>query len=142
MTVRARGIDMDTFNVASATISASVNLTGTSSGTATTAISTGQFTVENGGTFLVTVFTPQLTRGTTNLDIELWDGATFLTSLTGHYTAAVPILPITIRALVSLLAGNHNLAVKGFVDAGTGVFGAGNGATGQPPNAFITVQPV
>jgi hypothetical protein len=142
MPVRARGIDMDTFNVAQASISASVNLTGTSSGTATTAISTGPFTVENGGTFLVTVFTPSLTRGTTNLDLELWDGATLLTTLMAHATAAVPLIPVTMRALVSLLAGNHNLAVKGFVDAGTGVFGAGSGATGQPPNAFITVQPV
>jgi hypothetical protein len=132
---------MDTFNVAQASINANVNLVGTSSAGATTAISTGPFTVENPGQFLVTVFTPSLTRGTTNLDIELWDGATFLTSLTGHYVAAVPLLAVTMRALVTLLLGNHNLAVKGFVDAGTGVFGAGSGATGQPPNAFITVQP-
>jgi hypothetical protein len=142
MTVRHRGIDIDTFNVASASITASVNLTGTSSGTATTAISTGPFSIDNPGTFLVTVFTPSLTRGTTNLDLELWDGATLLTTLMAHATAAVPIIPVTMRALVTLAAGNHNLAVKGFVDAGTGVFGAGAGTTGNPPNAFITVQPV
>jgi hypothetical protein len=142
MPVRARGIDLDTFNVASATISASVNLAGTSSATATTAISTGAFTVDNPGTFLVTVFTPSLTRGTTNLDLELWDGAILLTTLMAHATAAVPVIPVTMRALVTLAAGGHNLAVKGFVDAGTGVFGAGAGTTGNPPNAFITVQPV
>jgi hypothetical protein len=142
MPVRARGIDLDTFNVASATISASVNLAGTSSATATTAISTGAFTVDNPGTFLVTVFTPSLTRGTTNLDLELWDGATLLTTLMAHATAAVPVIPVTMRALVTLAAGGHNLAVKGFVDAGAGVFGAGAGTTGNPPNAFITVQPV
>jgi hypothetical protein len=142
MPVRGRGIDLDSYNVASAVITASVNLVGTSSAGATTAISTGPFTVDNPGTFLVTVFTPSLTRGTTNLDLELWDGATFLTTLMAHATAAVPLLPVTARALVSLAAGGHNLAVKGFVDAGTGVFGAGSGATGQPPNAFITVQPV
>jgi len=141
MPVRFRGIDGDTYNVARAVITASVNLVGTSSAGATTAITTGAFTVDNPGTFEVVVFTPQLTRGTTNLDIELWDGATLLTSLTGHYTAAVPILPVTMLALVTLAAGGHNLAVKGFVDAGTGVFGAGNGATGNAPNAFITVQP-
>jgi hypothetical protein len=141
MPVRARGIDLDTFFVASAAIAASVNLTGTSSGTATTAISTGPFSIENGGQYLVTVFTPSLTRGTTNLDLELWDGATLLTTLMSHATAAVPLIPVTMRALVTLAPGNHNLTVKGFVDAGTGVFGAGSGATGQPPNAFITVQP-
>jgi hypothetical protein len=141
MPVRARGIDLDTFNVASAVITASVNLVGTSSAGATTAISTGPFTVENPGTFLVTVFTPSLTRGTTNLDLELWDGATLLTTLMSHAVAAVPLIPVTLRALVALAVGGHNLAVKGFVDAGTGVFGAGTGATGQPPNAFVTVQP-
>lgn len=142
MPVRARGIDLDTFNVAAAAIAASVNLTGTSSAAATTAISTGAFTVDNPGTFLVTVFTPSLTRGTTNLDLELWDGATLLTTLMAHAAAAVPIIPVTMRALVTLAAGGHNLTVKGFVDAGTGVFGAGAGTTGNPPNAFITVQPV
>jgi hypothetical protein len=142
MPVRARGIDLDTFNVAQASIAAPVNLVGTSSGAATTAISTGAFTIDNPGTFLVTVFTPSLVRGTTNLDIELWDGATFLTSLITHAVAAVPLLPVTLRALVALALGSHNLAVKGFVDAGTGVFGAGTGATGAAPGAFITVQPV
>ncbi len=142
MPVRARGIDLDTFNVASAAIAANVNITGTSSAAATTVLSTGVFTVDNPGTFLVTVFTPVLTRGTTNLDLELWDGATLLTTLMPHATAAVPILPVTMRVLVTLAAGGHNLAVKGFVDAGTGVFGAGAGTTGNPPNAFITVQPV
>lgn len=142
MTVRARGIDLDTFFVASATIAAAANLTGTSSATGSTAISTGAFSVDNPGTFLVTVFTPSLTRGTTNLDLELWDGATLLTTLMPHATAAVPIIPVTMRVLVQLAAGNHNLTVKGFVDAGTGVFGAGAGTTGNPPNAFITVQPV
>ncbi len=142
MPVRARGIDLDTYNVASASIAASVNITGTSSATGTTVLTTGAFTVDNPGTFLVTVFTPTLTRGTTNLDLELWDGATLLTTLMAHTAAVVPVLPVTMRALVTLAAGGHNLSVKGFVDAGTGVFGAGAGTTGNPPNAFITVQPV
>jgi hypothetical protein len=141
MTVRARGIDLDTYFVARATISASVNITGTSSGTATTVLSTGAFSIDNPGTFLTTVFTPSLTRGTTNLDLELWDGATLLTTLMAHAVAAVPLIPVTMRVLVALAAGGHNLAVKGFVDAGTGVFGAGAGTTGNPPNAYITVQP-
>lgn len=142
MTVRGKGTDLDTFNVASATLAAPVNITGTSSGAATTILSTGAFTVENPGTFLVTVFTPSLVRGTTNLDLELWDGATLLTTLMSHATAAVPLIPVTMRALVTLAAGSHTLIVKGFVDAGTGVFGAGAGTTGAAPNAFITVQPV
>jgi hypothetical protein len=142
MPVRARGIDLDTFNVAQASIAAGVNITATSSATADTVLTTGVFNVDNPGTFLVTVFSPQLTRGTTNLDLELRDGTTFLTTLSGHYAAAVPFVPMTYRALVTLAAGTHTLNVKGFVDAGTGVFGAGAGTTGNLPNAFITVQPV
>jgi hypothetical protein len=141
MPVRARGIDLDTYNVAQASIAAPVSVVATSSATGTTCITTGAFSVDNPGTFLVTVFTPSLVRGTTNLDIELFDGATFLTSLITHAVAAVPLLPVTLRALVALAAGGHNVKVTGFVDAGTGTFGAGSGATGQAPNAFMTIQP-
>ena len=142
MPIRGRGIDLDTMSIAQASISASVNITATSSATGTVVLSTGVFSVDNPGNFQVIVFTPQLTRGTTNLDIELKDGTTFLTSLTGHYTAAVPILPVTMQAIIALALGTHTLNVTGFVDAGTGVFGAGAGTTGNPPNATITVRPV
>lgn len=141
MPIRGRGQDLDSYYVARASITAPVNLTATSSATATTAISTGAFTIDNPGTFLVTVFTPSLVRGTTNLDIELFDGATLVTTLITHATAAVPLIPVTMHALIALALGSHNLAVKGFVDAGTGVFGAGVGTTGAAPPAFLAVQP-
>ena len=141
MPVRGRGIDLDTMTVSTASISSPVNITGTSSASPTTVLTAGPFSIENPGTFLVTVFTPQLTRGTTNLDLELKDGTTLLTTLSGHYTAAPPFVPFTFRVLITLAAGNHTLNVTGFVDAGTGVFGAGAGTTGNLPNAFITVQP-
>jgi hypothetical protein len=132
-------------SLAEAQITASVNLVATSSATGTTAITTGVFTVENPGVFYVEVWTPQLTRGTTNLDIELFDGAsaaagTFLTSLT-HVTVALGIGAAFLVARRSLIAGSHNMTVTGFVDAGTGVFGAGTGATGAAPNAWIRVRP-
>ena len=145
MPIRGRGIDLDTFSVVEATIAASVNLTATSSATGTTAITTGVFNIENPGNFRVFVWTPQLTRGTTNLDIELFQGAsaaagTFLTSLL-HVTAALGIGSQLLTTRQSLAAGNNQLTVTGFVDAGTGVFGAGSGATGNQPNARIWVQP-
>jgi hypothetical protein len=142
MTVRARGIDLDTFNVAQASIAAPVSITATTSATGNTLITTGAFTVDNPGSFLVTVFTPSLVRGTTSLNIELFDGATFLTTLMTPAAAAVPLIPVTLRALVTLALGGHSVKVTGFVDAGTGTFGAGSGATGQAPNAFMTIQPV
>jgi hypothetical protein len=145
MPIRGRGIDLDTMSLVEAQLTASVNLTATSSATGTTALTTGVFSVENPGVFYVEVWTPQLTRGTTNLDIELFEGAsaaagTFLASLL-HVTAALGIGSQFLTSRRSLTAGNHQLTVTGFVDAGTGVFGAGTGATGASPNAWIRVRP-
>jgi hypothetical protein len=103
------------------------------------------FGVQNAGPYWVEVFTPYLTKGTTNLDIELFDGAsaaagTFLQSLTGHMVASSILgAGSTLVALVTLTAGAHNMTVTGFVDAGTGKFGAGTGATGAAPPARIQV---
>lgn len=145
MPVRFRGIDGDTYDLVAASITASVNVTATSSATGTTLLTTGVFTVENPGNFYVAVFTPQLTRGTTNLDIELFQGAsaaagTFITSLI-HVTAALGIGSQNFLVRTALSAGSNNLTVTGFVDGGTGVFGAGAGTTGTQPPARIRVYP-
>lgn len=145
MPILMSGRNIDTLDLVRATITTEASITATTSATGNTCISTGKFTVENGGTYYVEVFTPYLTKGTTNLDIELFDGAsaaagTFLTTLTGHMTASAVLGGVShLQAIVSLIAGNHTLTVTGFVDAGTGKFGAGTGATGQPPPAFIHV---
>jgi hypothetical protein len=145
MPIRGRGIDLDTMSLVEASITASVNVVATSSATGTTLLTTGVFTVENPGNFYVEVFTPQLTRGTTNLDIELFEGAsaaagTFITSLI-HVTAALGIGSQNFMVRTALAAGGHTLTVTGFVDAGTGVFGAGAGTTGTQPPARIRVRP-
>lgn len=130
-----------------ATITTEASITATTSATGNTCISTGKFTVENGGTYYVEVFTPYLTKGTTNLDVELFDGATaaagtFLQTLSGHMTASAVLGGVVhMQAVVSLIAGSHNMTVTAFVDGGTGKFGAGTGATGQPPPAIIRVRP-
>jgi len=143
--IRGRGIDLDTMSLVEATKTSSTNVVATSSATGTTILTTGVFSVENPGTFYVEVFCPQLTRGTTNLDIELFEGAsaaagTFVSSLI-HVTAALGIGTSFLSARITLSAGNHQLTVTGFVDGGTGVFGAGSGATGNQPNAWIRVRP-
>lgn len=142
MPIRGRGIDLDTLYFARASITAAVNTTATSSGTATTLISTGPFTLDGPQTVLVEVFCASITKGTTNIDIELWDGSTFVQALTGHLAASVTLPGCQLTAVVSLAAGGHNLAAKGFVDAGTGTLGAGTGATGQSPPSTILVSPV
>lgn len=146
MPVLLSGRNIDTLDLAAASITTEASITATSSATGNTCISTGKFTVENGGNYYVDVFTPYLTKGTTNLDVELFDGAsaaagTFLQSLSGHMTASSVLgQGIVMIAKVALIAGTHNMTVTAFVDAGTGKFGAGTGATGQPPPAFIRVR--
>lgn len=142
MPVRGRGIDLDTLYFARASITAAVNTTATSSGTATTLISTGAFTLEGPTTVLVELFCASITKGTTNIDIELWDGSTFVQSLTGHLAANVALPGCQLTAITTLAGGNHTLTAKGFVDAGTGTLGAGTGATGQSPPSTIVVSPV
>ena|SRR5438874_7129635 len=141
MPVYRRGVDLDTFYNARASIAAEASITATSSATGNTCITTGAFTIDNGGTYEITVFTPYLTKGTTNLDVELWDGSTFLTSLSGHMTASVLRPGAIFKTFQTLGPGAHTLTVKAFVDAGTGKFGADTGATGNAPNAWLLVQP-
>jgi hypothetical protein len=144
MTIALTGQGIANLDVAFNSIAAPVNITATSSATGTTAISTGVFGVQNAGNYYVEVFSPLLTKGTTNLDLELWDGGTsgtFLTTLTGHMTASTALgQGVKLEARVSLSQGAHNMVVTGFVDAGTGVFGAGAATTGNQPNAFIRVR--
>ncbi len=146
MPIELTGANISNMDIAAASITSPVNITATSSATGTTAISTGQFGVVNGGDFYVEVFTPQLTKGTTNLDLELFEGAsaaagTFLATLTGHMVASSALgAGLTLIARVTLTAGAHNMTVTGFVDAGTGIFGAGAGTTGALPPARIRVR--
>lgn len=146
MPVLLSGRNIDTLDLAAASITTEASITATSSATGNTCISTGKFTVENGGNYYVEVFTPYITKGTTNIDVELFDGATaaagtFLQTLSGHLAASVVIgAGIVYCAKVSLIAGSHNMTVTAFVDGGTGKFGAGAGTTGNAPPAFIRVR--
>ena len=146
MPIQVVGNEIANLDIAAASITTEASITATSSATGNTCISTGQFGVINGGNFYVEVFTPYLTKGTTNLDIELFEGAsaaagTFLQTLSGHMTASSVLgQGIVMIAKVALTAGAHNMTVTGFVDAGTGKFGAGAGTTGNPPPAYIRVR--
>lgn len=145
MTTQITGASISNLDVAFASKSTEVSITATTSGTGNTCITTGSFSISNisgpgEGYYYVDVYTPYLTLGTTNLDVELWDGATFVSSLSGHMAAATTRPGGTMTVRVYLGNGNHNLTVKAFVDAGTGKFGAGDGATGDAPNAYIRVR--
>jgi hypothetical protein len=141
MPVLMSGQNIANLDFASQQITSEVSVTATSSATGDTCMTTGAISLENGGTYYVEIFTPYLTKGTTNLDVELWDGATFKQSLSGHMAASATLgQGVVLAARVALGSGPHTLTVKAFVDGGTGKFGAGTGATGQPPPALLRLR--
>ena len=141
MPVLMSGQNIANLDFAVATITTEVSVTATSSATGNTCMTTGTIFLENGGTYYVEVFTPYLTKGTTNLDVELWDGSTFLQSLSGHMAASATLgQGVVLAARRALASGSHTLTEKAFVDAGTGKFGAGDGATGNPPPAILRLR--
>lgn len=136
------GTVIDNLAIATATVTADVSVTATSSATGNTCMTIGPFLV-NGGNYGVIVDVPYLTIGTTNLDVELWLDGAFNQSLTGHMAASIPRPGAMLFArLTGLSNANHTLVVKAFVDGGTGHFGANNGATGNAPNAVGFVLPL
>ena len=146
MPIQLQGNEIANLDFASASITSEASITATSSATGNTCISTGVFGIQKAGDYYVEVFTPYITKGTTNIDVELFEGAsaaagTFLQSLSGHLAASVVIgAGIVYIAKVTLTAGAHNMTVTAFVDGGTGKFGAGAGTTGAAPPARIRVR--
>lgn len=131
---------MQNFATATAAKTTEVSVTATSSATGDTCIAAGPGDY-NAGLYDVLLSVPYLTIGTTNLDLELWLDAVFNQTISGHMTASVLRPGWSWRARLLINAGTHTLTVKGFVDAGTGKFGAGDGATGNAPNAILSVYP-
>ncbi len=126
--------------IASAVLTANVTTAATSSGTATTLMTLGPAGYE-GGTYLVFLFSPGVTKGTTSVSLELWVDGVFGQSIVATYLNAVTVTPFSWLGVVALGPGTHTLTVRGFVDAGTGTLTAGTGATGAQPNAIGRVIP-
>lgn len=145
MPIEITGASINGLDIASASITTEASITATSSATGNTCITTGRFNAPFAGDYYVDVFTPYITKGTTNIDVELFSGAsaaagTFVQTLSGHLAASVVIgAGILYRARVTLAQGANQLTVTAFVDGGTGKFGAGDGATGDAPPARIRV---
>lgn len=140
MPVRITGNSIGQLAIAQASITTEVSVTATSSATGNVCMTLGP-TFYEGGTYLVVIDVPYLTKGTTNLDVELFVDGVFNQALSGHMAASTVIPGGQLVATVALVSGNHTLTVRAFVDAGTGKFGANNGATGNPPPAVAFVFP-
>ena len=137
MTVRLTGDQLGSTAVTSVTTTSNVTTTATTSGTATALLTLPNVFYE-GGSYRVTLGCIFLTKGTTNLDVELQVDGVFSTSITGHLTANTAT-PTFLTCRVTLSPGNHVVRAVGFVDAGTGTLNAGTGATGQNPPAELAI---
>jgi hypothetical protein len=137
---RLTGQNLDNLALVTTVKTSETSVTATSSATGDTCMTLGPFSV-NGGNYFVVLYAPYLTLGTTNLDVELWVDGAFSQTLSGHMAAGVTRPGTVMVARVNLGEGNHTLLVKAFVDAGTGKYGANNGATGNAPNALGFVIP-
>lgn len=125
---------------ATGTITANVTTTATTSGTATVLMTAGPNDFA-GGVYDVLLQATALTKGTTNVSLELWVDGVFNQSIIALSVNAVATGNLNWSGRVSLVAGIHTLTVRGFVDAGTGTLVAGTGATGANPNAVLIVKP-
>src|SRR2546430_1301502 len=118
MPIQIVGNEIASLDAVSASITTEASITATSSATGNTCISTGRFPIANAGDYWVEVFTPYLTKGTTNLDIELFEGAsaagTILQNLTRHIMAGVtPRNRIILISKPKLTAGSHKKTPTG-----------------------------
>lgn len=128
------------FATATGTATSNQTTTATTSGTSTVLLTAGpaEFT---GGSYDVYLFAAAVTKGTTNVSLELWLDGVFNQSIVALSTNAVAIGGFYWAGRLSITAGVHTVTVRGFVDAGTGTLVAGTGATGANPNAVLIVRP-
>ena len=126
--------------IAQTVLTANATTTATSSGTATNLLALPRAGFE-GGSYRVLLSCSGITKGTTNVSVELWVDTVFNQSVISLSTNATAFGGFFWMGLVALNPGSHLLEFRGFVDAGTGTLVAGTGATGTNPNAVGCVIP-
>src|SRR6266699_225930 len=90
MPMRLTGREIANLAVTSASITVSTTTTATSSATAT-ALMTLPNAFYEGGDYLVWLDAPFITKGTTNINIEVWVDGVFAVSMTGPMTVSTVI---------------------------------------------------
>jgi hypothetical protein len=128
------------------TITANVNITGTSAGTATTVISSTTKTFD--GTqailefFSPAVSTPSAAAGNTT-SLFLFESGTAITLLAQVLTpaAAITSVPVFVRYIFSPTAGSHQYVIGGVVSNTTGTphVSAGTGTAGGTAPTYLRI---
>lgn len=138
--VQLSGQAIQGFATAFGSAAANQTTTATTSGTSTVLMTAGPADFA-GGIYDAILSCAAVTKGTTNVSLELWLDGVFNQSIVALSTNASAINPFYWQGRLTIVAGVHTVTVRGFVDAGTGTLVAGTGATGANPNAVFIVRP-
>lgn len=134
MPIQVQANELGGVQIGFSAISVSATTTATSSGTATALMTVGPVGCY-GVNYIAELWAVAITKGTTNISVELWVDGVFNQSILPLSVNATNPNPILLRSQVALNDGVHTITWRGFVDAGTGTVVAGAGTTGVAPNA-------
>lgn len=127
------------FAIAQTILTANATTTATTSGTATNLLALPRAGFE-GGNYRVFLWAVAITKGTTNISVELWVDGVFNQSILPLSVNATNPAPILLRSVFTPSDGVHTVTWRAFVDAGTGTLVAGAGTTGVAPNAVASLR--
>lgn len=139
MPISVQAGELGGVSIATAVITSNQTTTATSSGTATALATIGPVGCY-GVTYIAELWAVAITKGTTNISVELWLDGAFNQSILPLSVNATNPNPILLRSQINLTDGAHTLTWRAFVDAGTGTLVAGAGTTGVAPNAVARLM--
>jgi hypothetical protein len=118
-------------------ITANLNITGTTSGTATS-VFPGTSVAYSATPVLISFFSIQVNKGTSNINLGVAVDGTFVRLI--YFSLANSAVPVFFTTRYTPTAGAHTITIKAFVDAGTGVVLAGNGTGGNNAQAYMRIS--
>lgn len=124
------------YELAYVEFTATVNVTAVTSGTANSVVSAGSVAYD-GTPIIIEFFAMSLDKGTSQINVELYDGATSL----GRFAAPQQAQggPALFRRKITPTAGAHTFSAAAYVDAGTGHVFAGVGGASTNGPGYIRV---
>lgn len=124
------------YEFAYAEFTANVNVTATTEATANTVVTAGAVTFDGATPVVIEFVSIDAGRGTSNLDLWLFDGSTSL-GLWDFTQAAHGF--VSLRRRLTPSAAAHTYSVRASVDAGTGVVSAGAGGAGVSLPGYVRI---
>lgn len=116
------------------------SVTATTSGTADTVVTAPAVTFDGSTAVFVEFHAVAVKIGTSNIKLELFDGATSLGLIVNTSTGGTSGVPVFARRKLTPSAAAHTYSVKAYVDGGTGtVYAAAGGSAGTNMPGYIRI---